>query len=63
MIINITKHTWNAMTTGKVCVCVCVGGGGYLSIVVKVSKLSLPADKRIWVAHGETKLKPQHGKL
>ena len=36
---------------------------GYLSVVVKVSELSLPAHKRIGVAHGETKLKPHHSKL
>ena len=35
----------------------------YLSVVVKVSELSLPADKRIWIAHGEAELKPHHGKL
>ena len=38
-------------------------GSGYLSIVVKVSKLSLPADQRVWIAHGEAELKPHHGKL
>ena len=37
--------------------------GGYLSIVVKVSELSLPADQRVWIAHGEAELKPHHGKL
>ena len=37
--------------------------GSYLSIVVKVSELSLPADQRVWIAHGEAELKPHHGKL
>ena len=38
-------------------------GSGYLSVVVKVSKLSLPADQRVWIAHGEAELKPHHSKL
>ena len=37
--------------------------GGYLSVVVKVSELSLPADQRVWIAHGEAELKPHHSKL
>ena len=34
-----------------------------LSIVVKVSKLCLPAHQVVGVAHGEPQFKPQHCKL
>ena len=34
-----------------------------LCIIVEVSKLCLPDDQRIWVAHGEAQLKAEHCKF